>query len=338
MSHSPYTATAEQGISQLEAISSDLDQAIHSRLILILSALESGDVQAGLAYIKGLIGKVTRNPSDQQALVEHHGADNVVPMQNVTSTYPHAEVTTPPVTIYTLGRFAVLRQGRPLQFRTKAQKKPLDLLKVIISLGGRSVSKLHIAELLWPDSEGDAAISVINTTLSRLRKLIGKEAIITESGRVTLNPEFCSVDCWDLEKSLNAIKSSDHNKKDASNFVRQALKYYQGSFLAGEDEGWSVSRRERIRSRFLHTMSQHGQLLMSQGDCECAITLYTKVLEIDDLNEEFYLNLMRCLISHGRVSEAMQVYQRCIKTLNEALGIEPCKEVTALYQIIMNKN
>ena len=29
MSHSPYTATAEQGISQLEAISSDLDQAIH---------------------------------------------------------------------------------------------------------------------------------------------------------------------------------------------------------------------------------------------------------------------------------------------------------------------
>ncbi len=336
MSHSPYTA--EQGISRFEAVSTDLDQAIHSRLVLILSALESGDVQAGLAYIKGLIGKMSRNPSDEWGNNGDHGDDNVVSMHNVKPAQLGTKTSSLPVTIYTLGRFAVLKQGKPLQFRTKAQKKPLDLLKVIISLGGRSVSKLHIAELLWPDSEGDASISVVNTTLSRLRKLIGKEAILTESGRFTLNPELCQVDCWDLEKSLNAIKTNDHDKKDASEFVRQALVYYQGSFLAGEDDGWSVSRRERIRSRFLHTMAHHGQLLMAEGDCECAITLYTKVLEIDDLNEEFYINLMRCQISLGRVAEAMQVYQRCKQTLNETLGIDPSREVTALYQIMTENN
>ena len=336
MSRSTYTA--EQGISRFEAVSTDLDQAIHSRLILILSALESGDVQAGLAYIKGLIGKMNRNPSDEWVNNGDHGDDNVVPMQKVKPVQPRTESSNHPVTIFTLGRFAVLKQGKPLQFRTKAQKKPLDLLKVIISLGGRSVSKLHITELLWPDSEGDASISVVNTTLSRLRKLIGKEAILTESGRVTLNPEVCRVDCWDLEKSLNAIRANDHDREDAGKYVRQALGYYQGSFLAGEDDGWSVSRRERIRSRFLHTLAHHGQLLMATGNCECAIALYTKVLEIDDLNEEFYLNLMRCQINLGRIADAMRVYQRCKQTINETLGIEPSLEVTALYRLMTEKN
>lgn len=331
MSYSQYTT--DQGIPRFEAATTELDQAIHSRLVLILSALESGDVQAGLAYIKGLIGKTVRNPVAKAVTSDQPYAGNVTPMPEINK-----EAAGYPVTIYTLGRFAVLKQGKPLQFRTKAQKKPLELLKVIISLGGRSVSKLHIAELLWPDSEGDAAISVINTTLSRLRKLIGKEAILTENGRVTLNPEVCRVDCWDLEKSLNNIKASDHDNDDASKFVRQALAVYQGSFLVGEDDGWSVSRRERIRSRFLHTLAHHGQLLMAAGDCECAIKLYTKVLEIDDLNEEFYLNLMRCQIKLGRIADAIRIYQRCKQTIKETLGIEPSQEVTVLYHSITGKN
>lgn len=337
MSYSEHTT--DQAISRFEAASADLDQAIYSRLVLILSALESGDVQAGLAYIKGLIGKSVRNSVDELFTGSSSlQSRNVISLPAAKHDQLCTDTASYPVTIYTLGRFAVLRDGKPLQFRTKAQRKPLDLLKVIISLGGRSVSKLHIAELLWPDSEGDASISVINTTLSRLRKLIGKESILTDSGRITLNPDVCRVDCWDLEKSLNAIKASDRSNGDASEFVCQALASYQGSFLAGEDDGWSVSRRERIRSRFLHTLAHHGQSLMFAGDCECAIALYTKVLEIDDLNEEFYLNLMRCLINLGRKSDAIRVYQRCKQTINETLGIEPSREVTALYRLMTEKN
>ena len=43
---------------------------------------------------------------------------------------------------------------KPLGFGTKVPRKPLELLKVLITLGGESVSVENLSEALWPDSEG----------------------------------------------------------------------------------------------------------------------------------------------------------------------------------------
>ena len=302
---------------------------VNAGLSHILMALENGDLQGAIIAIRNLM----TNPLEGQYPTTPLDWNNVIRFTDVSEDI---QSNLQPLRIYTLGRFSVLKDGCRIQFQGKAQKKPIDLLKSIIALGGRDVAKQHIAELLWPDSEGDAAVSVINTTLSRLRKLIGKDALITDNGRITLDPSYCWVDCWELEKVLNTIKEHDRTTKDASVEVKKALGFYQGSFMTGEDEGWLISRRERIRSRFLYTLSQHGQALMDAGECEDAIVLYGKVLEIDNLNEECYLNLMRCLHSRGHQAEVIRVYQRCRQALHDTLGVEPSKECTALYTAITN--
>jgi hypothetical protein len=60
-----------------------------------------------------------------------------------------------PLKVFTLGRFAILRDGEPLQFTRKVQQKPLSLLKALIALGGKEVREERIADLLWPESDGD---------------------------------------------------------------------------------------------------------------------------------------------------------------------------------------
>ncbi|MCH9046885.1 MAG: winged helix-turn-helix domain-containing protein [SAR324 cluster bacterium] len=88
--------------------------------------------------------------------------------------------------VYTLGRFRVEIAGAPLRSGSKPQRKPLELLKVLVALGGESVAAEQIAESLWPDAEADHAYSALTTTLSRLRKRIGHGSLRLQDGRPTL--------------------------------------------------------------------------------------------------------------------------------------------------------
>lgn len=99
-----------------------------------------------------------------------------------------------PVKIYTLDRFEILIDGKPLEFSGKVQKKPLEMLKTIIDTGGEDVPVEKIADKLWPDADGDKAHSNFEMTLSRLRKLIGGKSIELKGGMVSLNPRMVWVD------------------------------------------------------------------------------------------------------------------------------------------------
>jgi hypothetical protein len=160
-------------------------------------------------------------------------------------TWRDAELWPWPIRIYTLGRFSVVKQGAALQFSGKAQKKPLELLKVLIALGGRDVSEARLADALWPDAEGDASAQSLATTLFRLRKLIGEQAIRRQENRLTINPTYCWVDCWAFER-LSSESSADSQK-----WLEKLRKLYQGPFLDGTDDApWAQSMRERLQARF----------------------------------------------------------------------------------------
>ncbi len=86
-----------------------------------------------------------------------------------------------------VGRFEVKLDGAPIGVHGKAQKKPLELLKALIAGGGRAVDKARLADFLWPDADGDAALDM---TISRLRKLLGRaDALRIEDGKLGLDPQ-----------------------------------------------------------------------------------------------------------------------------------------------------
>jgi len=168
-------------------------------------------------------------------------------------TWRDAELWPWPIRIYTLGRFSVVKQGAALQFSGKAQKKPLELLKALIALGGRDVSEARLADALWPDAEGDASAQSLATTLFRLRKLIGEQAIRRQENRLTINPTFCWVDCWAFERL------SSESSTDSQRWLEKLRKLYQGPFLDGtEDAPWAQSMRERLQARFARLAQSPG--------------------------------------------------------------------------------
>ncbi|MFZ5593663.1 MAG: AfsR/SARP family transcriptional regulator [Pseudomonadota bacterium] len=232
-----------------------------------------------------------------------------------------------PVKIYTLGRFAVLREGKTLHARGAAQGKPLTLLKALIAFGGRDVNEIQLIDALWPDAEGDAAHQAFRITLHRLRQFLGDEkTVIVRDGSITLDASRCWVDAWAFERLTG--KAQD---MDLTSHAEKFLDLYQGHFLAKESEGsWTLPLRERLRSKFLRQVEQLGRRFEHSGAWEQAITCYRKGLETDPLAELLYQRLIACYQQQGRRVEALGVYQRCRTMFSALLGVEPSPATTCL--------
>lgn len=243
-----------------------------------------------------------------------------------------------PLIILTLGTFSIVREGTPIVFKGKAQKKPLLLLKALISLGGKQVRTSTIADLLWPDSEGDAASSAFFTTLLRLRRLLDNQSTVEISeGRARINPDLVWIDLWEFDR---LCREADRSPADGASSpsaldgMRHAIGLYKGHFLPAEEQVWTVSVREALRNRFIKLVSRLGDLLEREGELKNALEHYEKALEIDDLAEEFYLRLMTCHLKQGKRAEAIAVYERCAKVLHAELGTNPRREIVEIVRKI----
>jgi TolB-like protein len=201
-----------------------------------------------------------------------------------------AALSYPPVRVYTLGRFQVEVDGAPLRFGRKAQRRPLDLLKLLIAYGGEGVSAEQIAEDLWPDAEGDAALAALRTTLSRLRRLIGARAVLGDVRGLTLNQEACWVDMLALQQRL-----ADANGAPlAHTALEDVLSLYRGEFLPGESYLPPVlSARARLQRLLLRRFAEFGQQFEQAGQTARAIDLYRRCLEIDGGAEDLARRLER---------------------------------------------
>jgi LuxR family maltose regulon positive regulatory protein len=239
------------------------------------------------------------------------------------------------IKIYTLGRFELQRNGEPIEFSRKAQKKPLDVLKALLALGGKGVKEEAITDIVWPEAAGDAAHHSFEVNLQRLRALLGyPQALQLRDGRLTLDDRHCWVDLWVFERFLDRVKHEGDSNR-ALHAAEKGMELYAGHFLAGEiDEPWILSLRERLRTKFLGNVRWLGRRYGQAGRWQDAMDCYQRGLEVDNLAEEIYRRLMACHLHLGQRGEALSLYIRCKQTLSLILGITPSPETERLHKMI----
>jgi DNA-binding SARP family transcriptional activator len=253
-----------------------------------------------------------------------------------------------PLRINTLGRFELFKDGVPLVFSRKIQKKPLLLLKALIALGGKDIKEEQITDLIWPDSEGDAGHNAFKTTLSRLRHLIGEEPISFQEGKASLNPFACWVDTKTFElmtRRVDALSRQTREEEetqragDLNRIIRlaqKAMEIYKGHFLAfDEDQPWMIPYRDRLRNRYLGLVTRLGEYLKETGKLEMALEVFQRALNIAPSAEELYQQMMICYRQLGEHAKAISVYERCEKILHSS-GIQPCAKTEAIFRTVKN--
>jgi ATP/maltotriose-dependent transcriptional regulator MalT/DNA-binding SARP family transcriptional activator len=244
------------------------------------------------------------------------------------------------VRIITLQQFQVTVDGAPLRFSTKAQKKPVDLLKVLVAGGERSLTLATVAHHLWPDQAGDAALNALHTTVHRLRHLLGDDgAIQIHEGRIALSPQHARVDSWAVERCLVEIDLQSSSRAEplpgwAQGAASSLLRLYPGPFLHDEQAPWAVACRERLSSKFLRVGQLLGRAMEARAAWDDAIHHHQRILEVEPTAEDTHRALMRALIQAGRHAEAVQAYRRCAQTLARLVGVAPSPATEALRRSI----
>jgi DNA-binding SARP family transcriptional activator len=244
-----------------------------------------------------------------------------------------------PVRIHTIGPFGVERTNTaPTAAGRKESRKPLELLKLLVALGGQAVPVPRLCDSLWPDASGDAARNSFDNTLHRLPKLLGGDARVRlQAGALSLDSGSCWTDLSALDAALAEAEAMTGARPDAPDpggvtaLVDRVLALYRGEFLAGEDLSPELlAARSRLQARFTRQVGALGAALEALGQRPAAARLYQRVVEQQPLAEDIVRRLIACLLSMGLRAEALEVYRGCRQQMALLLGLRPSPETEAL--------
>ncbi|MCY7389878.1 MAG: hypothetical protein LH481_17785 [Burkholderiales bacterium] len=239
-----------------------------------------------------------------------------------------------PVKIESLSGFNVYSWDEPLVFDGKTQKKPMELLKLLVARSdplkpNQGVDVEEIISELWPSADAKDPKGSFDVTVHRLRKLLKvEEAIVISEGRLRLNRDFVWCDAFVFESM--AIQTLRGERSE----IGTTLALYRGALFGNEKAPWAFSTRERIAVRFTLLVQRQGEVLESAGAYREAVDVYERGIAQDNLVEPFYRGLMRCHLARGEPAEALRAYRRCREILSIVLGLRPAPETDALRQQI----
>ncbi len=145
-----------------------------------------------------------------------------------------------------LGAFECEVEGRPFAVGgVKAAAKPMALLRRIAVIGGYEGASVDaVARDLWPGEGREGRDKVLETTLARLRKLLGcADAVLLHEHRLRLNARRVWTDVAMLRGELDALR--DPAGVDLR--WRVIFSLYRGALLNDEADVWITPWRERLR-------------------------------------------------------------------------------------------
>ena len=242
--------------------------------------------------------------------------------------------------IRALGDFDLRRDGNTFGRQDRMQKKPMELLKGLVGFGAEQVPEAQLAASLWPRIAPDYARRSLTTTLHRLRKLVGEDRLISlRRGRLSIDTRLCWVDVYAFDAVTASIDeglrsgSAGGDSAQVERWADELFALYRGSFMSGEVEHPHYLRlRSRLRRKFRHSVGELAFFWEERAEWERAATCYERGIEADGLAEGLYRNLMLCYRQIGRVTRAIDTYDRLRSTLEAERVAEPAPETTTIYR------
>jgi LuxR family transcriptional regulator, maltose regulon positive regulatory protein len=344
----PYLASVHHWVNQLDSKSSwvvvpallteanisllrgDTNRALKATVALFSAMKEYAIVAAHPVWAPEVMARVCEFALQNN--IEPEFVKELIRIRNIQAPSVGSDIWPRPIKIRVLGNFNIQKEDEPITFRSKAQKKPLEVLKTLAALGGCEIDTRSVIDIVWPAPSTEDADAALNTNLHRLRKLLGEDDfILLKRRKLSLNPSKVWVDVQAFD-SLTADNETVYDR------LQRAFTLYTGDLLA-EDAlpPTLLTRREQLRSRLRTIVSKLGQLLENQRDYQGAIAVYRRAVKLDSLSEEYYRRLMLCHYEIGNFSEGIHVYRRCREHLSVVLNARLSEETENIHKQLRSR-
>jgi ATP/maltotriose-dependent transcriptional regulator MalT/DNA-binding SARP family transcriptional activator len=292
------------------------------------------DIGNPVRAARARLGLAITNDDHQAAdLVRHElAAMGVAPALGITAVLAASQRGGHGVAIIALGRFTVLRAGRPVARAEWQSRKARDLLKLLVARRGRAITRELAAELMWPGEDAEPLGNRLSVALSIIRKVLDPQRrhgpdhyVVADARSVALRIDHINIDLITFLRAADEAISlvSDGEKDAAETRLRQARELYVSDFLEEDSyEDWAVDAREEARSRILTILRLLARLAAERNDDEAATRYLGQLLERDPYDEDAWLALIAGQLHLRRHGEARRRYAAYAKRMAE-LDVAP---------------
>ncbi|WP_458243458.1 AfsR/SARP family transcriptional regulator [Streptomyces sp. MAI_2237] len=219
------------------------------------------------------------------------------------------------------------------------------VLAALLLRRGHPVSLAELVDAVWGVEPPAAAVSVLRTYVSRLRKVL-------EPGRGPQDPPRTIVSVGDgyracvPEQALDlavferstadaARAAAAGDESTAARLLHDALGGWPGAALAGLPGPLAESERARLAEERLSALEARLDLDVRLGRHGQVVAELLSLTGEHPLREELCRLLMLALYRSGRQAEALAAYRRTRATLVTDLGIEPGAPLQELHARIL---
>ena len=235
----------------------------------------------------------------------------------------------------------------PLEARLENRTLPLGgrrqrgLLALLLLRANEVVSRDRLVDELWRDHAPETAANALAALVSRLRRVLPANVLVTRSGGYEASVELDAIDVFRFQRLADeggrALASGD--AAEAADRLRSGLALWRGPPLADftyEPFAEPVIRRlTEIRLAAVENridadlaLGRHGELA---GELQ-------SLVQDHPLRERFRGQLMLALYRSGRQAEALEVYRDGRQALLDELGIDPSPALQELERAILRQD
>ena len=212
--------------------------------------------------------------------------------------------------------------------------KSRSLLVLLALNPNESVSSDRIVDALWGETPPASATAIVQTYVSRLRKILGE-------GRIETVGHGYRLVLADGERDIDRVemlqkRSGTEPPHEAAKSLHEAIRLFRGQPLA------DVAGEEFAQAELRRLEELRAALVVERIDADIQSGRHAQVVaELEGLvasrplDERIRGLLILALYRSGRQADALAAYQDARRTLKDDLGLEPSDELRSLQRKIL---
>lgn len=194
------------------------------------------------------------------------------------------------------------------------------ILGILLLRGGTPASPDQLVNAVWGPAAPRAAVGVIRSYVSRLRRVLPKDAIESVGGGYALRT--ANLDATRFSRHVTAARDTK-DPLTAARELRAALALWRGTPLAGVNGEYAEFERTRLTQLRLAVVEDLAAADVETGRHVEAVAALAEVVAEQPLRERPRELLMLALYRSGRQADALAVFTEIQHLLADELGLDP---------------
>ena len=232
-----------------------------------------------------------------------------------------------------LGPLEAVENGQPLHLGGRQQRA---VLAVMLLRRNEVVPTDELVEAIWGARPPPTAQVMVQLYISRLRKLFGRNSLVTRPAGYLFEVDASQIDV-DRFETLVASAARHKDTGETARLLRQALALWRGPPLVDFSyDAFAAAESRRLEELRLAALEDRIDADLKLGRDAELVAEIDSLLVAQPLRERLRGQLMVALYRSGRQADALAVYREGRRVLVEELGLEPSVALRELERQILD--